>query len=293
MKIFKHKINLQKELTSVKNLSFVPTMGGLHKGHEYLISQSRKKGNKVLVSIYVNPKQFNSKNDYLSYPRNLKKDINILKKLKTDYLYAPKFNDLYKFKPKKKIFLHNFSKKLCGKYRKGHFNGVLNVVNRLIEIINPKYIFLGIKDFQQLYLIKKHILSNKISTKVIGCKTIRNKFGVAESSRNINLNKKDMKIASNVYQYLKNRHELVEPFCTENPMTCFVTGIANIKYNAMDHFSLLRWLPLVCLGITIGNVFYKNNERQFKLFDKIDSIKENPIIKGLEWFASLKLKVNI
>lgn len=88
-----------------------------------------------------------------------------------------------------------------------------------------------------------------------------------------------------IYQYLKNRHELVEPFCTDNPMTCFVTGIANVKYNSMDHFSLLRWLPLVCLGITIGNVFYKNNERQFKIFDNINSIKENPIIKGLEWLG--------
>ena len=209
MKIFKHKINLQKELISVKNLSFVPTMGGLHKGHEYLISQSRKKGKKVLVSIYVNPKQFNSKNDYLSYPRNLKKDINILKKLKIDYLYTPKFNDLYNFKPKKKVFLHNFSKKLCGKHRKGHFNGVLNVVNRMVEIINPKYIYLGMKDFQQLYLIKKHIINSKISTKVIGCRTIRNKFGVAESSRNINLNKKDMNIASNVYQYLKKQKKIL------------------------------------------------------------------------------------
>ena len=179
-------------------------MGGLHKGHISLIKQSKKFKLKTLVSIYVNPKQFNKKSDFRSYPRNTKKDIKQLKKLKINYLYIPTFKDIYGFKPKKKVFLDKFSKKLCGKFRKGHFEGVLNVVNRFIEIIKPRYIFLGKKDFQQLFLIKKHIEKRKIKSKIIECKTIRENNGLACSTRNLNLSKSQMKIASNIFHYLND-----------------------------------------------------------------------------------------
>ena len=202
MKIFKKKHTLQKEISKNKGVSFVPTMGGLHKGHVSLIKQSKKSKLKTLVSIFVNPKQFNKKSDLRSYPRNTNKDIELLKKLKIHYLYIPTFKDIYGFRPKEKVFLDKFSKELCGRFRRGHFEGVLNVVNRFIEIIKPKYIFLGKKDYQQLYLIKKHIKKRKIKSKIIECKTIRETNGIAYSSRNSNLNKKQMKIASNIYYYL-------------------------------------------------------------------------------------------
>ena len=204
MKIFKDKHTLQKEIFKTEGISFVPTMGGLHKGHISLIKQSKKSKFKTLVSIFVNPKQFNKKSDFSSYPRNPKKDIKQLKKLKINYLYIPTLKDVYRFKPEKKVYLDKFSKKLCGKFRKGHFEGVLNVVNRFIEIIKPKYIFLGKKDYQQLYLIKKHIEKREIKSKVIECKTIRENNGIACSSRNSNLNKSQIKIASNIYHYLYN-----------------------------------------------------------------------------------------
>ncbi len=202
MKIFKDKHTLQKEILKTKGISFVPTMGGIHKGHISLIKQSKKSKLKTLVSIFVNPKQFNKKNDYKSYPRNTKKDLKQLKKLKINYLYIPTYKDIYGFKPKKKVFLDKFSKKLCGRFRKGHFEGVLNVVNRFIEIIKPRYIFLGKKDYQQLYLIKKHIKKRNIRSKIVECTTIREINGIACSSRNSNLNKKQKKIASNIYYYL-------------------------------------------------------------------------------------------
>ena len=204
MKIFKDKHILQKEIFKTKGISFVPTMGGLHKGHISLIKRSKKSKFKTLVSIFVNPKQFNKKSDFSSYPRNTKKDIKLLKKLKIDYLYIPTFKDIYGFRPKNKVFLDKSSKKLCGKFRKGHFEGVLNVVNRFIEIIKPRYIFLGKKDYQQLYLIKKHIEKRKIKSKIIECKTIRENNGIACSSRNSNLSKSQMKIASNIFHYLKS-----------------------------------------------------------------------------------------
>ena len=204
MKIFKDKHTLQKEILKTKGTSFVPTMGGLHKGHISLIKQSKKSKFKTLVSIFVNPKQFNKKSDFRSYPRNTKKDIKLLKKLKIDYLYIPTFKDIYGFKPKNKVYLDKSSKKLCGKFRKGHFEGVLNVVNRFIEIIKPRYIFLGKKDYQQLYLIKKHIEKKNIKSKIIECKTIRETNGVACSSRNSNLTIGQMKIASDIFTYLSN-----------------------------------------------------------------------------------------
>ena len=200
MKIFKTKYRLQKEILSIKNISFVPTMGGLHKGHIYLIKKSKKKAGKTLVSIFVNPKQFNNKKDFDNYPRTINKDMVILKKLKVDFLYIPTYQDIFSFKPKNKIYLDKFSKKLCGKTRKGHFEGVLNVVNRLLEMIKPKYIFLGIKDFQQLYLINRHIRMKNIKTKVIPCKTIRESNGVACSTRNNNLNRKQLFLASRIYK---------------------------------------------------------------------------------------------
>ena len=194
MKIFKDKHTLQKEILKTKGISFVPTMGGLHKGHISLIKQSKKSKLKTIVSIFVNPKQFNKKSDFRSYPRNVKDDIKKIKKLKINYLYIPTFKDVYGFKPKKKVFLDKFAKKLCGKFRKGHFEGVLNVVNRFIEIIKPRYIYLGKKDYQQLYLIKKHIEKRQIKSKIIECKTIRENNGIACSSRNSNLNKNQINI---------------------------------------------------------------------------------------------------
>ena len=204
MKIFKDKHILQKEISKTKGISFVPTMGGLHKGHISLIKQSKKSKFKTLVSIFVNPKQFNKKSDYRSYPRSAKKDLKKLKNLKVDYLYIPTIKDIYGFKPREKVFLDKFSKKLCGRFRRGHFQGVLNVINRFLEIIKPRYIFLGKKDYQQLYLIKKHIKKRKIKSKIIECKTIRENNGVALSTRNSNLNDDQMKIASNIYYYLYN-----------------------------------------------------------------------------------------
>ena len=214
MKIFKDKHSLKREILKAKGISFVPTMGGLHKGHISLIKKSKKTKLKTLVSIFVNPKQFNQKKDFKSYPRNQKKDLKILRNLKVDYLYLPSIKDIYSFKPSNKVFLDKFSKQLCGKYRKGHFRGVLNVVNRFLDIIKPKQLLMGKKDFQQLYLIKKHTIKRKMKTKIVECETIREKNGVACSSRNFKLNLRQKKVASKIYFYLKkikNKFNYINP----------------------------------------------------------------------------------
>ena len=184
MKIFSHKKELEKLVHSEKNLGFVPTMGSFHKGHISLIKKSIHMCRKTLVSIFVNKPQFNNKSDFNKYPRNLKKDISLLKRNKVDFLYMPTHKEIYPKGPNKKIKISSFGKKLCGKHRPGHFEGVVDVIDRFLKIIKPNKIFLGNKDLQQLKIIEEFIIRKKIKTKVIGCKNIREKNGIACSSRN-------------------------------------------------------------------------------------------------------------
>ncbi len=205
MKIFKKRYEVEKLRKKSENIAFIPTMGALHSGHISMIKKARRKKQKVLVSIFVNPRQFNSRKDFINYPNNLQNDKKILRKFKINYLFLPTFKEIYSFKTKNKIYLHKFQKRLCGNYRPGHFKGVIDVVNRFLEIINPKTIYLGEKDFQQLFLIKMHILKNKISTQIVSCKTIRNNCGLAFSSRIYRLSKEEVKIACKIINILRNK----------------------------------------------------------------------------------------
>ena len=195
MKILKNNNDLNEALKKESNLGFVPTMGSLHKGHISLIKLSKKNCKKTIVSIFINPTQFNNRIDYINYPNNLKKDLSLLRKFRVNYIYLPKKIHIYNFKRKRKIRLLKKDKILCAKFRRNHFEGVLDVMDRLTNQIRPRKIFMGEKDFQQLYLVKNYI-QNKYNTKIISCKTIRNKNNVALSSRNLLLKKKEINIAS-------------------------------------------------------------------------------------------------
>ena len=201
MKILLNNIDLNKALYGSTNIGFVPTMGGLHEGHISLVRKSLKQCKKTIVSIFVNPTQFNNKNDFKKYPRNLQKDLNILKKLKVDFVYVPDKRDVYHSKSNVKIKLRLKEKILCAKFRKGHFEGVINVMTSLTKLINPSKIFMGEKDFQQLYLVKKYI-NKRFKSKIIACKTIRDKTKLALSTRNILLNKNDKIKAGNIAKSL-------------------------------------------------------------------------------------------
>jgi len=208
MKIILNNSDLSKTLGPFNDIGFVPTMGGIHDGHISLIRRSIKTNKKTIVSIFINPKQFNNIKDFNSYPANIKKDLTLLKKIKKlDIVYIPKFKDVYENKNKSKIKIEKKYKILCAKFRKGHFEGVLDVMNRLTKLIKPKKIFMGKKDFQQLFLVKNFIES-KFNTKVIGCKTIRNRNKLALSSRNFLLKENELndveKISKN-FLNLKNK----------------------------------------------------------------------------------------
>ena len=197
MEILLNNSDLNEALYDVSNLGFVPTMGSLHKGHISLIKKSLKECEKTIVSIFVNPTQFNNKYDYKKYPKNIKKDLSILHKQKVNFVYLPKKEDVYYYKRKTPIKISKDNLILCAKFRKGHFEGVLDVMDRFTKIIKPQKIYMGEKDFQQLYLVKKYIY-NKYKSKIISCKTVRNKNKFALSSRNILLNKTELLKAGNI-----------------------------------------------------------------------------------------------
>ncbi len=203
MIIFKSINKLNKYTENIDNIGFVPTMGSIHNGHGSLIKKSKKICKKTLVSIYVNPKQFNNKKDFINYPRNINKDIRILKKLKVDYVLLPKYSDVYGNKENRSIKIPRINKILCAKYRPGHFEGVLRVINQYLIKLNVTKIFLGEKDYQQLKIISNYV-RKRFDIKIVACKTIRHKNTFPLSSRNQLLIKKDLYKLSEIFKILKS-----------------------------------------------------------------------------------------
>ena len=206
MKVFTQKDLLIEFLLNQKKdikIGFVLTMGALHEGHTSLILTSKTKCDITICSIFVNPTQFNDKSDYKNYPIDIKSDLKKLSEIECDIVYTPKSSDFYAADETAKEYNFNgIEKKLEGKYRPGHFNGVATIVEKLFNIIQPNYAFFGEKDLQQLFIIKKLVEIKKITTKIIGCSTIREKSGLAKSSRNQLLSKTDFKKSSNIYEQL-------------------------------------------------------------------------------------------
>ena len=237
MKIILDKKKLLNFIYNEKNLGFIPTMGGIHLGHASLVKKSLSQCDKTIVSIFVNEPQFNRKIDFQKYPKTLKKDIHLLRKLKINYLYLPTVNQIYPNGPRRNIKINPFGKKLCGKFRPGHFEAVVDVIDRFIKIIKPKKIYFGEKDMQQLKIIEDFVIINYFNTKIIACKTIREKNGVAFSSRNILLSLKEKKIASLIYKFLLNKKtDLIKNKIT---LTTIKKDIFKIGATKIDYIKLL------------------------------------------------------
>ena len=233
MKIILSKSKLIKFIHNENNLGFIPTMGAIHQGHISLIEKCISQCEKTIVSIFINKPQFNKKSDFHKYPRLLKKDISILKKFKVDYLYLPSVNQIYPNGRNKNIKISSFRKKLCGKFRPGHFEAVVDVIDRFIKIIRPKNIYFGEKDMQQLKIIEHFVNKNHSKTKVIGCKTIRDKNGVALSSRNFLLSIKENQIASKIYKLINdNKQNLIKKKLSlvSIKRKIFMLGVRKIDY---------------------------------------------------------------
>jgi len=243
MKIILEKNKLSQFTRNKKNLGFVPTMGGIHAGHISLITRSINECKKTIVSIFVNKQQFNNRKDFVKYPRVLKKDILKLKELKVDILYLPKEEDIYPDGYNKKIKISSFKKKLCGKFRKGHFEGVADVVDRFLKILNPNKIYFGEKDFQQLKILEDFIKKNHSYCKVIPCKTIRDKNGIACSTRNNLLSNKEKMIASKIIKLIRNnKYKLIKKKIKINKIKNI---IYSMKVKKIDYIEILNINKLI------------------------------------------------
>ena len=243
MKIISHKNKLVKFIKNEKNLGFVPTMGGIHLGHISLIKRSIRECRKTLVTIFINKPQFNRNYDFKKYPRRIKEDIKKLKKLKIDFLYLPKEKEIYPMGQNKNIKISPFKKKLCGKNRPGHFEAVADVIDRFIKIIEPKKIYFGEKDYQQLKIIELFIKKNHPETKVISCKTIRENNGIALSSRNYLLTVYQKKLAEKIfYTLLKEKNKLIK---NKLSILDLKKKIYNLGVNKIEYIELLNINKLI------------------------------------------------
>lgn len=187
-----------------KTVGLVPTMGALHEGHLELIKKSLSENDITVVTIFLNPTQFNNRNDFVNYPRTFKEDVAKLRKLKVDVLFSPDYEQLYPDDYKYKISETSLSKILCGKYRPGHFDGVLTVVMKIFNIVKADRAYFGEKDYQQLKLIEGMNRAFFIDTKIIPVPIVRDSNGLALSSRNMRLSKSQIKTAAEFHKILSS-----------------------------------------------------------------------------------------
>lgn len=191
-------------------IGLVPTMGYLHEGHESLIKKARKENDRVVVSIFVNPIQFGPKEDYSTYPRDLKKDEKLCEASGCDLIFAPSNEEMYYKDFCSYVTVHNLTEGLCGEKRPGHFNGVTTVVTKLFNIFTPNKAYFGQKDAQQLLVIKRMVRDLNFNIEIIPCEIIREEDGLAKSSRNTYLNTEERKAALILNKSLKKAKETIE-----------------------------------------------------------------------------------
>lgn len=170
-----------------RSVGFVPTMGALHAGHASLLVRSRAENDVSVLSIYVNPTQFNNKEDLRKYPVNLEADLALAAKNGVDYILAPTFEQMYPDQYRYRVSENEFSKRFCGAHRPGHFDGVLTVVMKLLNLVNARRAYFGEKDFQQLQLVKDMVAAFFLDVEIVSCATKREDDGLAMSSRNTRL----------------------------------------------------------------------------------------------------------
>lgn len=192
-----------------KNVGFVPTMGALHEGHISLIKEARRENDIVVVSIFVNPIQFGPKEDFRRYPRPINKDILLCRKEGVDFIFYPAASQLYPKDFSTYVVVDKLSGALCGKYRLGHFKGVATIVSKLFNIVSPDAAYFGQKDAQQAAVIKRMVCDLNIPVKIKVLPTVREKSGLALSSRNIYLNEREKNDALVLFQSLNLAKSLI------------------------------------------------------------------------------------
>ncbi len=191
-------------------IGFVPTMGYLHEGHKSLIDTARRENDRVVVSIFVNPMQFGPSEDFASYPRDLEQDAGLCEDAGVDVIFHPTAEEMYTDGFCSYVDMNGLTTELCGKSRPTHFRGVQTVVLKLFNIVTPDRAYFGQKDAQQLAVIKRMVTDLNVGTEIVGCPIIREKDGLAKSSRNTYLNEEERKAALILHKSLEVGKALLE-----------------------------------------------------------------------------------
>ena len=250
--------------------SFIPTMGSLHDGHIKLLAEGKKYSNYLISSLFINPLQFNNPKDLVNYPKNYEEDISIFEKFGVDLLYIPNEKEILNSNIKK-INSGWQGKILEGKYRPGHFDGVLTIVNKFFEIIKPDYSFFGIKDFQQLCLIYTK-LSPCHKTSVIPVETVREDSGLACSSRNKLLNYEQRTLASRIYEGLKLFEEKIKEKPEIDPISFLKDFYGNFKNLDIEYILLEKISIFDENEISILDLF-KNKNKIIMVSAKVGNVR--------------------
>ena len=266
MKIYYNKKDLNSYVEDLKidkkTIGFVPTMGALHLGHGSLIEKGLKQNEVVVVSIFVNPTQFDNQEDLVKYPRTLENDVKLLSSISKNKIvvYAPSVEDIYGNHVKSTSFSYDgLEHEMEGRFRTGHFDGVGTIVKRLFEIVRPDKAYFGEKDFQQLMIIKKLVEKHHIPVKVVGCKIHRATDGLAMSSRNTRLKPEYRKAAPFIFKTLKTAKEKFGANSANKVTKWIENQFANHDLLELEYF-------LIADIDTLKTVKRKSNKKTYRAF---------------------------
>ena len=269
VKTINELISLVNELKADnKTIGFVPTMGALHEGHLTLVRQCVAENEVCIVSVFVNPTQFNNKADLEKYPRNVEKDAQLLEEAGCAYVFAPSAEEMYSTDELEKTFEFDFGgmdRLMEGKFRPGHFNGVVQVVSKLFKLVQPDKAYFGKKDFQQLAIIHRMVRLMHFPVEVVDCPIVREASGLAMSSRNERLSAAERDTAANIYRILNESRNLTDKM-SPGELTQWVTdevnnagGLSVEYFDIADCETLItidRWQPesIGCIAVFCGEV---------------------------------------
>ena len=273
MKILENKSKLDNLLESIKvkklNVGLIPTMGSIHKGHLSLVNYSKNIGCFSLATIYINPTQFDDKDDFINYPKNTQEDIEKLSQSGCDALYIPTSNEVYPTGIKSKKTIFEFRNILCDKFRPSHFDGVSTVVDSLFNIVKPDFAFFGEKDFQQLRIIQDMNSQLNYNINIIPCEIIREKNGLAMSSRNEYLNSENREKAKIIFDTLQLGLRLIKNgeknlsniYSKLNKKLSLESSISVDYIKIVNHHSLMEFSDIINDNFLICIAVYMENTR--------------------------------
>ena len=255
MLLFKRVADLQKYIKSLKikglDIGFAPTMGALHAGHTSLVERAKASCDVAVVSIFINPTQFNDSKDLDKYPRTPERDLELLSEAGCDVVFMPDVSEVYPNgnTPSVKYDFGKLERILEGEFRPGHFDGMAQVVSRLLDIVQPNYLFMGQKDFQQLAIVSRMLELQKSKIELISCPIIREKDGLAMSSRNVRLTESDRLIAPLIHQTLEEAVEKVEDYTPSDIARICTTKLKLEPRFKLEYFDIVDGRTLLPIRI--------------------------------------------